>query len=819
MSEIQTQDQPNPHGRIIQEDITTIMQGSYIDYSMSVIVDRALPDVRDGFKPVHRRILFAMNDLGLHYHKAHKKSARIVGEVLGKYHPHGDTSVYGALVRMAQSWSMSQMLIDGQGNFGNQDGDPEAAMRYTEARLSKIGGTIFEEINKNTVDWVNNFDDSLEEPSVLPVMFPQLLVNGGTGIAVGMASSVLPHNLREVVAATIAIIENPNITDEELLAIMPAPDFPTGGVIYGIEGPRRGALTGRGSVRVRGEYVVEVDNKGKETVIITSVPYTISRDNLTEQISELIKEKKLEGITDLNNESNNREGTRIVLEIHKNFTAGVVMNHVYKHTSLQSNFTINNTVLVNGAPREISSFAIIREWIKFRFEVVKRRLNYDIAELARKLELLVGCIIVLNDVDRAIEIIKNSQSPAAASAALCEAYGLTEVQAKYILDLRLAKITSMEIESIRNEHAKLTERYNELTTIVNSDELVYEDIKATLREISDTYGTDRQSRIDYAGEDVDNEDFIEQKDIIITVSDDGYIKRTNADVYRVQSRGGQGKLVAKTKDDDHIKHVLYCNTHTYLFVFTDAGKCYYTRAHIVPNTDRTGKGRPIQNFLDIPAGEKIISLLTSDTFEGKNVVLSTKLGITKNMTLQSMFYGKKKGLIAILIEEGDALIGAVIANPTDTILIANKIGNAIRFPLSEFREMGRKSIGNYAIKDRTSPLVSVQAVDSDDLFAITIGSNGFGKKTPIDQYRITGRNNNGISTMNCTEKTGHLVKLLLAKSEDNIMISCKSGKSIRISVDDIKTISRNTQGVILVDIADGDEIADATVIYDDTEEE
>lgn len=805
--------------KIIPVDITAEMKDCYISYAMSTIVDRALPDVRDGFKPVHRRILYGMDEMGNTHNKPYKKAARIVGTIMGLYHPHGDSSIYGALVRMGQEWSMNAPLVDGQGNFGSHDGDPCAAMRYTEARLAKLSNYLFEEINKDCIEWGLNYDDSTNEPKVLPAMFPQLLVNGTSGIAVGMACSILPHNLHEVIDATIALINNPNIADEELLALLPGPDFATGGVIYGMDNVKQGMLTGRGSTTLRGGYDIEESKNGRLKLVITSVPYTVFRDKLVEEIGEMVKDGTLAGISDVNNESTNKDGTRIVIDLKKDATPSVVINHLYKHTKLQITQTINNTVLVDGRPQELSTFQMIREWIKFRFEVVTKRIIFDIAELKKRLEILKGYIIVLNDLDKAIAIIRDSQTPVIAKASLIKEFRVNENQAKHILDLRLAKLTGLEIEGIKAEHAELELKVKALKTILGSDALIYDDIKESLVKIDAEFGHDRLTRIDYAGESADMDQFIENKDIIISVSNIGYVKRTDINSYKVQGRGGKGNFVAKTKDDDFVKHVIYTNTHSYLLIFTDKGRCYHIKSYLIPEGERNTKGRPIQNFVDLQGDEKIVSFATTETFEDKVVFLCTKSGVIKKMTADLLVNknSKKAGVGVVTIDGEDELLGATISDDTNTVVVANEDGDVIRFPDSAIRPMGRIAMGNFAMKCK-SPLVSLLSCDDDELYAITISEHGFGKKTSIDQYRITGRYNKGLSTMKCTKKTGKLVKLLLAKKTEDIMISCKSGKSIRINVSDIKTISRNTQGVILVDIGNKDTISDATVIYEGPEE-
>lgn len=795
--------------KIIRVPIDQLMKESYIDYSMSVIVGRALPDVRDGFKPVHRRILYSMKELGVEYNKPHKKSARIVGQCMGMYHPHGDSSIYFTLVRMAQPWSLNHELVDGQGNFGSPDGDPAAAMRYTEARLSKISSALFKEIDQDTIDWIPNFDDSTTEPSVLPVQFPQLVVNGTTGIAVGMGTNILPHNLREVIAVCNAIINDPHITDEELMEIMPAPDFPTGGIIYGLSSTRPGMLTGqKGRVTLRGEYSIEVINK-KESLVFTSVPYNVTTDDIVMSISEAVNNEKITGISDVRNESS-KNGIRIVIELKKGSTPNVVANHIFKHSPLQQHYPINNTVLVDGRPKVLSTFGMIREWIKFRYTVTKKRIKFDLSKLHERLEILSGYKKVLSDIDRAVKCIKKSRSTSEARESLKLEFDINDNQAKHVLELRLSKLTSLEIESINNECIEVTNKINELTAVYESDDLIYEDIKSVLSSISQEFGVDRRSKIEMSDLEFDIEEFIEKRDVIITCSFDGYVKRTDINSYRTQSRGGKGLLVAKTKDEDHIKSVFYCNTHTFLFAFTNLGRCYYMKAYKIPEDIRASKGRHISNFLQIPSDEKIVCFSTADKFEDLFVFLCTKNAVGKRMPLSALINAKNKGVNAINFEDGDELIGVCIHSGQDTILVADDAGQVIRFHSSSLRTMGRNSMGNL-VMNTDKKIVSVTSASDDDKFVITISENGLGKKTKINQYRITDRNRSGVITMKCTERTGLLTGILLASDADDVMVTCKSGKTIRIPVTDIREISRDTQGVKLMD-KDDDTISDFVVI-------
>jgi DNA gyrase subunit A len=807
--------------RIIQVDISNEMQTAYLDYSMSVIVGRALPDARDGFKPVHRRVLFAMHELGVTHNKAYKKSARIVGETMGKYHPHGDTSIYDTLVRMAQEWSLSHTLVDGQGNFGNPDGDPPAAMRYTEARLTKLSQLLLQEIDMDTIDYKLNFDDSLKEPTVLPAMFPQLLVNGSTGIAVGMATSILPHNLREVINGTIAYIDNPGITDEEMMAHVLAPDFPTGGIIYGMENVRQGIITGRGSVKLRGEYVIE-EKKGRVYIIITSVPWNISRDDLTEKIGAVAEDDKTIGISYINNESSGRDGTRIVVGIKNGITPEVVMAKLYKHTPLQSNYTIHNMALVGGRPYLLSTKDMIRHFVDFRREVTTRRLTFQLGELNKRRELLTGYATVLNDIDNAIKIIRDSREVSEARTKLIEVFGINEIQAKAVLELRLSKLTGMEIDKIMAELEEVSRQIWDISSILGSEEAKSNLIKAELAKIGEDYGIDRRTKIEYIESEQDMDEFVEKKDVIITISDIGYIKRTDAKAYRTQGRGGKGILVAKTKDDDVIKHVIHINSHDHIAFFTDKGKCYYIKAYQIPEGDRAIKGRPLTNFIDMEAGERVMTILPVTSFDeiGKYIFLCTTSGICKKSDLKSYIRAKKRGMIAISIQDGDSLLGAALVTDEHSIVLGSDGGTVIRFMSTELRPMGRNTTGNYGMKLGKTPnielsptkVVSMLAINRDDLFLIAISAKGLGKRTSVMQYRITGRNYGGVDTMKCTERTGPMVKLLAASIDDDVMITCESGQSIRIAVTDIREIQRNTQGVKLLDIDETDSISGATVI-------
>ncbi|WP_028786996.1 DNA gyrase subunit A [Terrimonas ferruginea] len=808
--------------RIIPVNIEEQMKTAYIDYSMSVIVGRALPDVRDGFKPVHRRILFAMNELGLNANKPYKKSARVVGEVLGKYHPHGDGSVYFAMVRLAQDWNMRYTLVDGQGNFGNQDGDDPAAMRYTEVRLAKLGEHMLDDIEKDTVDFQLNFDDSEKEPSILPTRIPQLLVNGSSGIAVGMATNMMPHNLSEVIDGCIAYIDNREITIDELMEHVKAPDFPTGGIIYGMEGVKAGMHTGRGRVVVRGQLTVETKPSGREQIIITAVPYQVNRDSLTNRIGELVNEKVIEGVAHVNNESNNKEGTRIVLDLKRDGVANVVINQLYKHTELQTSFGINNVAIVKGRPRTLNLKDLISEFVEFRHEVVTRRTQYELREAEKRAHILQGYLIALDHLDEVIALIRASATPDVAREALINAgWGLDEIQARAILELRLQRLTGMEREKIKEEYDQLMTLIADLRDILGNEGRRYEIIKTELTEIKDKYGDKRKSEITYLDNEVSIKDLIKEEDVVITISHLGYIKRTPADEFRSQRRGGRGVLGGKTRDEDYIEHLFVASTHHTLLFFTEKGRCYWLNVYQIPEGEKTSKGRAIQNLIQLIPGDKVRAILDvkdlkdEEFVSGHNIVLCTKKGVIKKTALVDFSRPRTTGVNAITVIEGDELLEARMTDGNSEIMMAVKSGRAIRFSEKSVRPTGRGAIGVGGIevddaKDEVVGMICVNPETDASKTVLVVSEKGFGKRTAFDEYRFTNRGGKGVKTISVTEKTGNLVGMLAVSQTEDLMITCKSGVTIRMKVANISELGRATQGVKLIRIDEGDEIAAIT---------
>lgn len=833
--------------KIVQINIEDQMKTAYIDYSMSVIVGRALPDVRDGLKPVHRRVLYAMHELGVNYNKPHKKSARIVGEVLGKYHPHGDTSVYDAMARMAQEWSMRYMLVDGQGNFGSADGDNPAAMRYTEVRLQRLGESMLADIDKETVDFSLNFDDTLEEPTVLPTRIPQLLVNGSSGIAVGMATNMLPHNLTEAIDGCIAYIDDRDISIEELMKHVKAPDFPTGGIIYGIEGVKQAYQTGRGRVVVRGKVNVETSKSGKETIVITSVPYQVSRDALADKIGSLVNNKIIEGITHVGNESN-KEGTRVVVELRKDAVAQVVINQLYKFSELQTSYGINNVALVGGRPKTLNLKDLISEFIHFRHEVVVRRTQYELREARKRAHILEGYLIALDHLDEVIALIRNSANPEIAKEGLMGNFGMTEIQAKAVLELRLQRLTGMEIDKIREEHAELMKLIAHLEEVLSNEGLRYQIIKDELLEVKERFGDERRSEIDYSDSEVDMLDMIKEEDVVITISHLGYIKRTSAAEYRSQRRGGRGAIGGKTREEDYIEHLFVASTHHTLLFFTEKGRCYWLKVYKIPEGDRNTKGRAIQNLIQIPQDDKIRTIIDVPQLEDQEyiekhcVVLCTKQGIIKKTSLEDFSRPRANGINAITIQEGDQLLDVSLTDGDSYIMMAVKSGRAICFPEDKVRTTGRGAIGVYGIDmdenggDEVVGMICIPRTDTSHQILV-VSEKGLGKRTPFLEklqgeageadanniveianaegkpekyelaYRVTNRGGKGVKTINITPKTGALVGLLAVEEKDDLMITCKSGITIRMRVADIREAGRATQGVKLINIDEGDEIA------------
>jgi len=816
----------NDSNRIIPVNIEEQMKTAYIDYSMSVIVGRALPDVRDGLKPVHRRILFAMNELGLQYNRAYKKSARIVGEVLGKYHPHGDTAVYDAMVRMAQEWNMRYTLIDGQGNFGNQDGDGPAAMRYTEARLERLTSFMLEDIEKDTVDFQLNFDDSEKEPTVLPTRIPQLLINGSSGIAVGMATNMMPHNLTEVIDGCIAYIDNREITIEELMQHIKAPDFPTGGMIYGMEGVKAAMHLGRGRVVVRGKLSVEAKASGREQIIITEVPYQVNRDALTNRIGELVNEKIIEGIAHVNNESNNKEGTRLVIDLKRDAIANVIINQLYKLTDLQTSYGINNVTIFKGRPRTLNLKDLISEFVEFRHEVVVRRARYELKEAEKRAHLLKGYLIALDHLDEVISLIRSSATPDIAKDNLINAgWGLDEIQAKAILELRLQRLTGMERDKIKEEYDQLVKLIAHLNELLSNETMRFDLIKTELLEVKDKFGDERRTEITYLDDEVKIKDLIKEEDVVITISHLGYIKRTPADEYRAQRRGGRGVIGGRTRDEDFIEHVFVASTHHTMLVFTEKGRCYWLNIWEIPEGEKTGKGRAIQNLIQLPPDDKLKTIIDvkdlkdASFVEAHNIVLCTRKGIIKKTTLEDFSRPRQTGVNAITIIEGDELLDAKLTDGSSEILMAVEGGRAIRFSEEKVRATGRGAIGVAGIEvggehDSVVGMICVSAEEKETKTVLVVSEKGFGKRTAIDEYRFTNRGGKGVKTINVTDKTGGLVGILAVSPEQDLMITCKSGVTIRMPVHGISEQGRATQGVKLIRLDEGDEIAGITVLDD-----
>jgi DNA gyrase subunit A len=826
MEENAVPQETNDHNRIIPVNIEEQMKTAYIDYSMSVIVGRALPDVRDGLKPVHRRILFAMNQLGLHYNKPYKKSARLVGEVLGKYHPHGDTSVYDAMVRMAQEWSMRYTLVDGQGNFGNQDGDGPAAMRYTEARLERLAEHMLDDIEKDTVDFQLNFDDSEKEPTVLPARVPQLLINGSSGIAVGMATNMMPHNLTEVIDGCIAFIDKRDITIDELMLHVKAPDFPTGGVIYGMEGVKGAMHFGRGKVVVRGKLTVETKPSGREQIIITEVPYQVNRDALTNRIGELVNEKIIEGIAHVNNESNNKEGTRVVVDLKKDAIANVIINQLYKLTDLQTSYGINNVAIVKGRPRTLNLKDLISEFVEFRHEVVVRRTQFELREAEKRAHILRGYLIALDHLDEVIALIRSSSTPEIAKDKLINAgWGLDEIQAKAILDLRLQRLTGMEREKIKEEYEELMKLIAHLNEILANEGMRFDIIKQELTEIKEKFGDARKTEITYLDDEVKIKDLIKEEDVVITISHLGYIKRTPADEYRAQRRGGRGVLGGKTRDEDYIEHLFVASTHHTMLFFTEKGRVYWLNVYEIPEGEKTGKGRAIQNLVQLPPDDKVRAILDvkdlkdEEFVNNHNIVLCTKKGIIKKTTLEDFSRPRQTGVNAINIVEGDELIEARMTDGKCEIMMAVKSGRAIRFSEEKVRPTGRGAIGvaGIEVEDANDEVVGMICVNPEteaSKTVLVVSEKGFGKRTPMDEYRYTNRGGKGVKTINVTDKTGPLVGILDVAETEDIMITCKSGVTIRMPVSGISEQGRATQGVKLIRLDEGDEIAAITQLDD-----
>lgn len=799
---------------IIPINIEEEMRGAYIDYSMSVIVSRALPDVRDGLKPVHRRVLYGMLELGVNYNKPYKKSARIVGEVLGKYHPHGDASVYDTMVRMAQDWNMRYPLVDGQGNFGSIDGDSPAAMRYTEARLRRIAEEMLADINKDTVDFQPNFDDSLTEPVVLPGKLPNLLVNGSSGIAVGMATNMAPHNLGEIVDGISAYIDKPDITIDELMRYIKAPDFPTGGIIYGTAGVREAYTTGRGKVAVRAKAEIVTTAKDREQIIVTEIPYQVNKAQMIEKTAALINEKKIEGISDLRDESD-REGFRIVYDLKKDAIASVVLNNLFKYTQLQSTFNINNVALVKGRPQTLNLKDLIRHFVDHRHEVVVRRTKFELNEAEKRAHILEGYLIALDNLDEVIALIRNSKDPETAKSGLMERFGLSEIQAKAILDMRLQRLTGLEREKIQQEYKEVKELIAKLTEILANEPLRMQIIKDELKELKERYGDSRRTEIVQTEEDITLEDIIPNEDMVITISNQGYIKRTSLSEYRTQGRGGVGSRGAATKEDDFTEHLFIAQAHNYLLIFTEQGKVYWKKAYEIPEGTKASKGRAIQNLIQIDPGDAVKAIINVQNLDNEEyltnnfVILCTENGTIKKTPLEAYSRPRQGGIQAITIKDGDKLINASLTNGDNEIVIAKSEGKAVRFHERDVRPMGRTAAGvrGVTLDSSSDRVIGMVCITRPDVNLLVVSEKGYGKRSALEDYRITKRGGKGVKTINITEKTGKLVAIKEVSDEDELMIINRSGITIRIKVSELRVMGRATQGVRLIKLNEDDRIS------------
>ncbi len=806
----------NAGEKLIPINIVDEMKSSYIDYSMSVIVSRALPDVRDGLKPVHRRVLYGMYDLGVFSNKKHLKSARIVGDVLGKYHPHGDSSVYDAMVRMAQPWSLRYPMVDGQGNFGSMDGDPPAAMRYTEARLKKISDEILSDLDKETVDFQNNFDDTTKEPTVLPTRIPTLLVNGSSGIAVGMATNMAPHNLSESIDAICAYIDNRDITIDELMKHIIAPDFPTGGIIYGYDGVRDAFHTGRGRVVLRGKVKFE-EIGNRNAIVVTEVPYQVNKADMIERTAELVKEDKIPGIYEIRDESD-REGLRVVYELKNDAIPNVVLNLLYKYTALQTSFSINNIALVGGRPQQLNLKDIIYNFVEHRHDVVTRRTEYELKKAKERAHILEGYMRVIatqDTLDKAIAIIRHSANPQAAKEGLIAEFELSEIQAQAILDLRLARLTGMELDKIRDEYEEIMKVIADLEDILSNEGRRFEIIKNELLEIKEKYGDERKSEIDYSGGEMSIEDIIPNEQVVLTISHAGYIKRTLLSEYKVQSRGGVGNKAATTRDEDFLEYIVSATNHQYMMFFTEKGKCYWLRVFEIPEGSKTAKGRAVQNLINIEPDDKIKAyirtndLKDADYVNSMYVVMVTKNGVIKKTSLEAYSRPRVNGVNAIEIREDDQLLEARLTTGESEIMIATKNGKCIRFPEEKVRAVGRTSIGvrGITLEDNDEVIGMIIANDLEKESVLVVSEKGYGKRTAVEDYRVTNRGGKGVITLNITEKTGKLIAIQNVTDEDGLMIINKSGVAIRMAVEELRVMGRNTQGVKLINLKGSDEIA------------
>ncbi len=807
--------------KIIPVNIEDEMKSAYIDYSMSVIVSRALPDVRDGLKPVHRRVLYGMLELGVTASRAHKKSARIVGEVLGKYHPHGDTSVYDAMVRMAQDWSLRYPLVNGQGNFGSVDGDSPAAMRYTEAKLRKVAEEILSDLDKDTVDFTPNFDDSLNEPSVLPTRIPNLLVNGASGIAVGMATNMPPHNLTEVVNGTIAYIDNREIDVEGLMEHIKAPDFPTGGTIYGYDGVRDAFMTGRGRVVMRGKARIEETKSGREVIIVEEIPFQVNKADMIKKTADLVNDKKIEGISDIRDESD-RNGMRIVYELKRDSIPNVVLNQLYKYTALQTSFSVNNIALVKGRPKLLNLKDMIGAFVEHRHEVVVRRTKFELRKAEERAHILEGLLIAIDNLDAVIKLIRASANPDEARKGLMETFELSEIQAKAILDMRLQKLTGLERDKIRAEYDELMKTIEYLKSILDNEDLRMNIIKEELLEVKEKYGDERKSLIEYSGADFRMEDMIADESVVITISHLGYMKRTSLTEYRTQTRGGVGSRGSTTRNEDFLEHLFVATNHNYMLIFTKKGKCFWMRVFEIPEGSKTSKGRAIQNLLNIEKDDKVMAYINvtdlkdEDILNNNYIVMCTKKGVVKKTLLEAYSRPRQNGINAITIREGDELLEAKLTNGENEILMATRSGRAIRFKEQDVRSMGRTASGvrGVSMKNDKDEVVGMICVDDPSKTVLVVSENGYGKRTYLNDpedgeaiYRITKRGGKGVKTLTITDKTGALISIKQVSDNDQLMIINKSGIAIRLDVAEMRVMGRATQGVRLINLKGKDEIA------------
>ena len=800
--------------RIVKINIEEEMKSKYIDYSMSVIVSRALPDVRDGLKPVHRRVLFGMSEIGLYSNRPYKKSARIVGEVLGKYHPHGDSSVYEAMVRMAQPWSLRYPLVNGQGNFGSVDGDSPAAMRYTEARLQKIAEETLKDIDKSTVDYKLNFDDTLEEPTVLPTRIPNLLINGASGIAVGMATNIPPHNLTEVIDATIAYIDNNEIEVDELMEYIKGPDFPTGGIIYGVQGIKEAFLTGKGRLVVRARTEIETTPSGRERIVVSEIPYMVNKADMIKKTADLINEKKIEGISYINDESD-RDGMRIVIILKRDATSNVVLNKLFKYTQLQNSFNVNNIALVNGRPRSLTLKQMISYFVKHRHQVVLRRTKYELEQAKKKAHILEGLLVALDNLDDIIKLIRNSKTPDEAKTGLVKNFELTEIQAKAILDMRLHRLTGLERDKIREEYKSLMNLIEYLNDILSNESLQMKIIRDELFEVKEKYGDERRTEIVPSVEEFDPEDFYADEDMVITISRLGYIKRTPLADFKRQGRGGIGSRGGTTRDEDFLEHLYIASMHNTMLFFTKNGKCYWLKVYQIPEGSRIAKGRAIQNILNIEPNDFVrayinVQKLDNEEYINNNfIILGTKKGVIKKTTLEAYSRPRQNGINAINIREGDELLEAKLTNGNHEIMMAVRSGRAIRFHESKVRPMGRTASGvrGITLGSGNDEVIGMVAVEEEKEDILVVAEKGYGKRSRIGGYRITNRGGKGVKTLNITEKTGKLIAMKGVLDTDDLMIINRSGLTIRIAVSELRVMGRTTQGVRIINLKEDDSIA------------